>query len=176
MPTGDRPSLAELPQRVREGLAELPARWRRWREGLRDDPARLWYSPVVRIAALIVLAICGLLVAHWLAQSLVPGGPVSHLEEGTRWATLYVSCTNPACRAHYSTQQARDFKAWPLKCEKCEQETVYRATRCAECRRWYAVPPDGPQGCPFCAEKAAQKPKETPRAPSKKSDDAEDPW
>jgi hypothetical protein len=173
----NRPSLAELPNRVREGLAGLPERWRQWREGFREDPARLWYSPPVRIAAYSVLGVAALLAAYWLAQGLVPGGTGSRLEEGPGWATLYVCCTNATCRAHYTIRQPRDFKAWPMKCDRCRQPTVYRGTRCKECRHWYAVAPGGPTDCPFCAaRKAAQKPKEAPRDRSKTADDAEDPW
>jgi hypothetical protein len=172
----ERPSLAELPHRLRAWLAGLPGRWHQWREGFRQEPGRIWYSPIVRMAALVVLVVAGLFAVHWLAQGLLPGGHAWRPEEGTRWATLYVSCTNPACRAHYNAQQLMDFAAWPLKCERCGQATVYRATRCAECRHWYAVAPGSPTGCPFCAErKAAQKPGES-RPAAKTSDDAEDPW
>ena len=172
----DRPSLAELPQRLRARLAGLPGRWHRWREGFRQEPGKIWYSPLARTAVLVVLVIAAILTVNWLAQGLVSGEKAWRVGEGTRWATLYVSCTNPACRAHYRTQQPMDFAAWPLKCEKCGQDAVYRATRCPECRHWYAVAPAGPPGCPFCAEKkAAQIPSES-RPAAKTSDDAEDPW
>ncbi len=173
-----RPSLAELPHRLREGAAGLRAGWREWREGVRQEPGRLWHSPLTKIGLLIVLALVAVLALQWFGSALVPGGLSWRLEEeGTPWATLYVACTNPACRANYTTQQARDFKSWPLKCEKCGQETVYRATRCPDCRHWYAPAPGGAPFCPFCAEKKAeQKPIEAPPAPIKKTDDSEDPW
>jgi hypothetical protein len=174
-----RPSLGEWPHRFREGLAGLRAGWREWREGVRQEPARLWHSPLTKIGLLIVLGLLAILAVQWFGSALVPGGLSWRLEDqATREATLFVACTNPACRASYTTQQPRDFKDWPLKCEKCGQQTVYRATHCRECRHWYALTPGGPPGCPFCAQKRAEQKKlEAPPPPApEKSDDSEDPW
>jgi hypothetical protein len=175
----DRPSLAELPHRLREGAASLRANWREWRDTVRQEPARLWRSPLTKIGLLVVLALLAVLAIEWFGSALIPGSLSWRLEDqATREATLFVACTNPACRASYTTHQPRDFKDWPLKCEKCGQETVYRATRCPDCRHWYAIAPGGAPACPFCAEKKAeQKPtEEKPPPPPKRTDDSEDPW
>jgi hypothetical protein len=194
----DRPSLAELTHRLREGFAARRAAWREWRSTVRQEPGRLWHSPLTKIGLLLVLALTAVLALQWLGGALIPGGlSWSYAQEGTREATLFVACTNPACRASYTTHQPRDFRDWPLRCKKCGEETVYRATRCPTCRQWYAMSPGSHPSslisdpsslisgggsaaslCPFCAAKQAeQKPVEAapPQAPQH-TDDAEDPW
>lgn len=172
-----RLSLADVPHRLRDFLGSLPQRWQTWREGLREDPALLWHGPVPRLAGIILFGLLLIVGLRWLVAAATPASTVSVFEEATPWATLYVACTNPACWAAYSTRQPMDFKTWPLKCEKCGQMTVYRAQVCPTCRNWYATPPGGVNTCPRCAEKkAADQRQAEPTAPTKKSDDAEDPW
>ena len=169
--------LAGLPHRVREFLEDWPARRRHWRQTLRDDPSLLWRHPAVRIGGLVVAGVCVLLLIHWAITAFTPRGSASLFAKPTPWATLYVACTNPSCRAWYTTQQPMDFKAWPLTCEKCGQTTVYRAEHCKVCRKWYAVPPGAPATCPLCAEKKAAKQRAAPASkPTGNPDDAEDPW
>jgi hypothetical protein len=170
------PTLADIPHQIRAQLAQLPTQWRTWREGFRDDPWAFWRSPFTRIPLYIALGAAVLATLTWGTKLLVPNIP-GQFQHATPWATLYVACTNPACQATYSTQQAKDFDQWPLVCEKCGQPTVYRAQRCPECRHWFAVAPGQPHACPFCAaRKAAQQPKEPLRRPSATGDDVEDPW
>ncbi len=171
-----RHSLADLPHRLRERMANLPNDWKQWREGFRQDPAVLWHSPLVRICGLVVVGIVVLAGVHWFISGLVPadhgtGG------EAVNLATLFVACTNSQCRADRVTRQPMDFKDWPLECERCGQATVYRATRCGTCGRWFAVPPGQPKLCPFRAERqAAKAARPDPRPPGTTSDDDEDPW
>lgn len=166
--------ISDLPHHVRERLAELPGRWRAVREGFREDPARIWHSPLTRIVALIVLGFIAVVGAGKLVGSLTPGGQL-RAEKPTRVATVYVACTNRACRVSYTAHVPRDFKNWPLKCEKCGQATVYRATLCRTCRRWFATPPGVEPACPFCHEReraaAASQPEHRRGSP-----DDEDPW
>ncbi len=172
-----RPSLADLPHRVRQRWSALPADWRLWREGFRRDPATIWRSPVIRIAGLILLGVVLIVGVDWLIGSLSPGPAGQAWGEATPWATLYVACVNPTCRASTTTHQAMDFDAWPLTCPTCGGQTVYRATRCSERRHWFAVEPGQPETCPFCAEqKAAQVPDEPVRQEPTFTDDDEDPW
>ncbi len=171
------PRLADIPHQLREQMQNLPDRWRAWREGLREDPAALWRTPLVRLCGVILLAILAIVILAWLIETLVPGGGSQRVEKPTPLATLYVACTNPACRAHYPTKQPMDFTDWPLTCEKCGQPTVYRATRCDVCRKWFAVPPGSPRTCPFCAEQATPLPVEDAREHGQPTtDDDEDPW
>jgi hypothetical protein len=172
-----RLSFAALPHRVRERLAEWPERWRAWRAELRADPGRLWRGPVPRLVGLIALGVVAVLGINWLISGLAARTLSLPSEQAAPRATLFVACTNAGCRAEYTTQQPLDFKAWPLKCEKCGNPTVYRATQCPSCRHWYASAPGQPPGCPHCTAKAAAAAsKPSPTGPQKSRDDAEDPW
>lgn len=175
--TPKAPNLGELPHQIREQLLAAPERWRNFRDRLRDDPGAIFHSPVIRIVTLIVLGLILLLVTGWFVRGLTPPGPAGLTEEATPWAVLYVACTSPKCLAAASTRCARDFDAWPMKCEKCGDKSVYRAQTCAKCGQWFAASPGQPAACPHCA-RAAAKPEATPTPtrPAGKSDDDEDPW
>ncbi|MBN2446821.1 MAG: hypothetical protein JXO22_08850, partial [Phycisphaerae bacterium] len=97
-------------------------------------------------------------------------------EPPTAMATIHVACTNPDCLADYVTQVPMDFKAWPMKCRQCGQQTVYRAALCHKCRQWYAVRPGQPRECPHCARppEPAAAPADT--KPEEHTDDDEDGW
>ena len=170
-------ALSELPHRVREEVQHLPDRLRDVREGFRNDPAAILSSPLVRLALILLFVVLAIFAVTWLVRGLTPTAGPGHFEEATPWATVYVACTNPDCLAHYTTQVAMDFDEWPLTCEKCGQETVYRAKRCPVCREWYAQRPGQSDECPHCAARARQKAAEqTPDRPQQRGDDAEDPW
>ena len=172
-----RLSFAVLPHRLRERLAEWPARWRAWRADLREDPAKLVRGPVPRLVGLVLLGLIVVLGLHWLISGLASSALALPEAKAVPLATLYVACTNPACRAEYTTRQPMDFKAWPLKCAKCGAPTVYRASLCPTCRHWYAVALGQPPACPHCAAKAAAAASQPSSPDPKKSrDDAEDPW
>jgi len=172
-----RPSrIANLPHAVREHLAGLPDRWQTWREGFRQEPAALWRSPLTQIAVLVAVLVIILIAVTRLVGAIAPPGGDRRVEPATPVATLYVACTNPACRASYTTRQPMSFKAWPLKCEKCGQMTVYRATLCKDCRRWYAVLPGMPAICPFCEEQKHAKAAATQPAKKSAADEDEDSW
>lgn len=169
------PPLAELPHRVRDRLGALPDDLRHLREGFQSDPTILWSSPLARLVFLIIGGIvAGSLLVGLVRMMTPPASPT--FGEATPYATLYVACTNRDCRAHYSTQTAMDFDDWPLTCEQCGQETVYRARQCSECRRWFATSPDQPNACPFCAAKKATPPDPAEERKPAAGDDAEDPW
>jgi hypothetical protein len=171
--------LADLPHRLRAELAELPQLFREWREGFREDPAAFWHGPIPRIIGWTVFGALAIAAAFWVTRLVTPGGSAVFGEAATSSATVYVACTNPACRAAYSVRVPMDFDDWPMRCEECGQDTVYRARRCTKCRppRWYATPPGSPDQCPFCAQADhSAEPRETPDVPSRRSDDDEDPW
>jgi hypothetical protein len=173
----DHNPLSELPHRWRSRLGELRARWLDYRATYRESPGMVWHSPILKIGVLVLVVLAAILGVRWLTNWVTPGGSASLGDQPTPTATLYVACSNPGCRAFYTTQQPMDFKGWPLKCEQCSGATVYRATQCPTCRHWYASAPGGPVGCPFCAEKASSaEPLPTSRATPHHSDDDEDPW
>lgn len=172
------PRLADLPHRARAWLACLPVRWRAWRAEFRWQPGALWGSPALRVTVVSLAGVCILLLAQWVVGRKYPAVADPFAQKPTRWAVLYVACTDPECRATGTTRQDISFAGWPLKCERCGKLTVYRARPCAECRQRYAVAPNGPQGCPFCAAAKTAKAAEgaRPVTKSKSSDDEEDRW
>jgi hypothetical protein len=176
MRTPRLPSLANLPHRFRERIESLPDDWRTFREQLQANPAAIWESPVVRFGGLAILLILAGWALTWLVGGLTPGGSAAR-DEATPWATVYVACTNPECQAAYQTTCPMEFDDWPMTCEKCGQETVYRATRCGQCRKWYAEAPGTATGCPHCAARKARQQADAPaRRERPTGDDAEDPW
>jgi hypothetical protein len=174
MPSSSRPSLGELPHRLRAGIETLPGRWSAWRAAVRDDPAVLWRGPVARGLALIIGGALLIGAASWLSGALVP--PKSADEQRPPTSTLYVACTNPGCGAAQTVERPLDFKAWPLKCQRCGQATVYRARQCPTCRAWFAVPPNSAPACPKCAAAQAAAAKAEPNQPKKRGPNDEDPW
>lgn len=169
--------LTDLPNTLRERIAEVPDTVRHWRDEIAREPTAVFQSPPVRIALWIVAGVVVLLTARGLIGGLTLPGGGKGWEKATPWATLYVACTVPACRHTWSTQQPLDFKDWPLTCEKCRGPSGFRAALCSACRRWSATPPGAATGCPFCAE-AAEKRAAPASQPSqkKRGDDEEDPW
>ena len=80
---------------------------------------------------------------------------------------IWVKCNNPACKAEYQTSKKGYFKYVeehanpmaptppPLVCEKCGEQSVYRAEKCMnpDCGIVFlrgAVPNDFPDRCPEC--------------------------
>ena len=171
-----RPSLANLPHKLRQNIAEWPVKLRQWRSELREDPTLFWRTPLVRVGLWVSLGIVAIVVASWLTSALTPRGG-GEFREPTPMATLYVACTNPDCRATNTVELPMDFGDWPLKCDKCGQESVYRAHLCPTCKHWFATAPGEPPECPFCAAKraAAQPVEPAPTGPVN-ADDEEDPW
>ncbi len=173
-----RPSLSDLPHRIREGLATWPDRLRDWWHEVGREPAMLWRTTGVRVLLWILLGAVLILGARWLTAALTPGAAGLRDGQATPYAILYVACTAEECRAHFTSRQAMDFDAWPLKCPRCGADTVYRATVCDRCRQWYATAPGQPRGCPLCAKMGSEAPvdpQQTERADDH-PDDLEDPW
>ena len=169
-------SLADLPHRFRAQLIELRLGFRRVRSDLRADPGMLWRNPAARLFGWIALGVAVLLGTHAVIGHYVGAGSRS-AEQPTLMATLYVACTNPACRATGTIERPRDFSAWPVRCDKCGQMSAYRATEtCPKCGRRYATAPGQPAGCPFCAEASqpATQTRTTPR--STDPNNLEDGW
>ncbi len=173
-----RPLLAELPHFLRERLVDLSVWYRDWREASREDRGAIWRSPILRIGVLVILAILAVYAAGRMGVGLLPRGPSYALDQPTQTATLYVACADAECRANYTIQQQMDFAEWPMKCEQCGHDTIYRATRCLTCRRWIAHAPGTDDECPFCADlrRAAEPRPEASDEPTAISDDDEDPW
>jgi hypothetical protein len=177
--TGQRlPSLSDLPHRIREGLATWPDRLRDWWHEVGREPVILGPTPGGGVLLWILGGGVFFRGAGWLTAALTPGAAGLRDGQATPYAILYVACTAEECRAHFTSRQAMDFDAWPLKCPRCGADTVYRATVCDRCRQWYATAPGQPRGCPLCAKRGSEAPvdpQQTERADDH-PDDLEDPW
>ncbi len=166
----ERPRLADLPHWVRATLAAWQDRWRESRVDLRPTPE--WVrSVIVRVGVPLLVILVLVVAVRWLRALAQPGSRAA-TEEATPTATLFVACTDAGCRAEYTVQRPRDFREWPLTCERCGGTTVARAALCPTCRHWYA----GTPACPHCAARAAAAQPTTAPVPQKRADDAEDPW
>lgn len=173
-----RTRLADIPHRLRDLFETLPARWNEWREAFRQDPAVLWAGPIPRIAGIIVAGTLCLILGNWLIQGLRPAGPAGTFAEPTPFATIHVACTNPDCLHHETRKVDIDFDDWPMTCDKCGRESVYRAKLCRKCRNWYATAPGASERCPHCQRGTAEESAPTPhraRQPAN-PDDLDDPW
>jgi hypothetical protein len=167
-----------LPNALRTRIADAPRAFREWREQVAEDPSLLWHTTTVRVILWLALGICLMLGVRSLVSCVGPGdASLAGFEEPTETATLYVACTDTACRHAFVTEQPLDFADWPLTCEKCGQKTVYRAKICGVCRHWYATVPGAPDQCPLCAADKAEREEKKPKPKAKaKGDDAEDGW
>lgn len=182
------PSAADLPHKLRatlESAEQVRGDWitalRRWREAVREDPLVIWRTPAVRIAVFVILAVVAFFGARWAIPTFTPAAGGRNFEKATDTATIFVACTRPDCLDQRSVKLPMDpanwKERWPLACEKCGQKSVYRAQRCAECRRFFATAPGAPAGCPHCAAKkaASSKPAKGPTS-RPTGDDSEDGW
>ena len=176
MSSSDRPSLVDLPHRIRDRLAALPEDWRAWRAATKEDPREFWRPLAVRVVAILIIGTVGVLALGWAIDAFIPRLEGAD-QQAAPTATLYVACSDPNCGAAFTITRGLDFKDWPVTCPKCGQQTGYRATRCPVCRQWYSHAPGTPDACPQCARKAAAAQQNLPQRPQpSQGADAEDPW
>lgn len=168
--------LADLPHHLREHANDFRANWEQFRKDVKEDPAVIWRTQTTRVFIWIFLGVAVLLAARFLINSFAPAGPAIPAERATTLATLYVACVQPNCLKSDVTRQPMSFNEWPLVCKFCGQKSVYRATICSKCHRWFATPPNASKECPHCA-RAAQSPATKPVASRPaNTDDQEDGW
>lgn len=159
-----------------QSIAQTAADWFRRRD---PDAGGLLTGLRLPIRLLLIVAAGGALFAglYFAIRSIAPRGADANFESATATATLFVACTNAACRHQQVSRQPMDFAGWPLNCEKCGQKTVYRAQLCGRCRTWIAHAPGEASECWKCAElRAATQPRKVKKAPSANPDDEEDGW
>lgn len=168
-------NLAELPHRLHQQYLELVAGAKVFWSQVRDDPAALWHNPLLQFGFWILLLIVGLTAGGLTIRNLAfPADDRFKVEAPV--AIIHVACTDPACAAEKTVEVDLDFDDWPMKCESCGRESVYRAKQCHVCKGWYAVRPDQPDECPHCAKAAAEAPPDPTKPPPPTGDDAEDGW
>lgn len=173
-----RISLSDLPHLIREYLEALPLRVRAWRDRVRQDPSALWRSPAVRIALWIILGVLTYFAVATLIRMLTPGPARGDTHEvATPTALLRVACTRTSCLHAATIERPRSFRDWPVRCDACGSEAMYRARACPECRRWFATAPGAPDACPHCAARKQAVPvRPASEAAPTSSDDEEDGW
>ena len=125
-----------------------------------------WGEPIMKnrvcIAVIVVsAALVGLI--FYLTHSPSPGG----IESLKRGELTWVKCNNPGCgkayqidKKDYFLQIEERMRAHPMSlqtpaliCEKCGQESVYRAEKCEKCGKILfsnSVPNDFSDRCPEC--------------------------
>lgn len=166
--------------RLRTWLTGVHENARDIRDAVREDPAAVANSPVVKIGIWIVIALTGLIAVQWFLAAVTPKPANFGNDQPTPYSTLYVACTNLDCLAAYTSQQKMTFTGWPLKCDKCGQKSIYRARRCGTCREWFAKasgPPTESSPCPLCARKRAAEVKTVEeKKKANNPDDEEDGW
>ena len=169
------PSIANLPHRLREQCEQLPSQFRDMRRAWTDDPARLLYNPVARLMLWIALGIVAVFLLQWFIGSLAAEYAGDQLP-ATPTATVFVICTHEGCQnPTYHVELERDFDAWPLTCEYCGHDSVYRATRCRAIRGWVPVIPGQAVECPPKSNEP-EPVTEVDDAQQTTSDDEEDGW
>ncbi len=111
--------------------------------------------------AVVCVALAALI--FYLTHSASPGG----IESLKRGELMWVKCNNPDCGEAYQIDKKDYFlqieermrahpmslRAPPLVCEKCGQESVFRAEKCEKCGKVFfsdSVPNDFPDRCPEC--------------------------
>jgi len=116
----------------------------------------------IYIIVIIVSVVLAGLIFN-MAHSASPGG----IESLKRGELMWVKCNNPDCGQAYQIDKKDYFlqieermrvhpmslQMRPLVCEKCGQESVFRAEKCGKCGKIFfsgAVPNDFPDRCPEC--------------------------
>jgi len=112
-------------------------------------------------AIMIAVVVACLVVAVAITISTRSGG--GGLESIPAGEMTWVKCGNPDCEAEYRMSK-RDYLAYiqehqkglnepPMVCQKCGEESVYRAEKCEKCGIVFfrnSVRDDLPDRCPEC--------------------------
>lgn len=112
-----------------------------WLAAVREEPWLIWHTPAIRYAT---YGLCGLALV-WIVTGavgmLTPPPPPGAQPRATT-ADFHVVCTNPSCGEHFVINRKFGFKAFPVKCIKCEQNTGYAARMCNSptCKGRWVVP------------------------------------
>ena len=96
---------------------------------------------------IVVIAVC--LVAAVVIGYKYTFAPPDAGIEAFKGQQIWVKCNNPDCGAEYEMDKAECFRqieekmrpgmsqAPPLVCEKCGEESLYRAVKCAKCGKTF---------------------------------------
>lgn len=149
----EKPSefIAGLPHRVRAWREGFSTDYRQWRADLATDWTLLYRNPIGAVVFVILGVVLAVVIIRTLVSFLPAAAGSAGGEADPPFAILHVACTNQDCQKAYDTKRPLDFRNWPIECDYCKQKTVYRATLCPVCHKWFAVPPTTAATCPYCA-------------------------
>ena len=125
-------------------------------------------KPIMIGVIIVCLAVAGI---YTYSRSGGGGGTVDSIPEGEQ---IWVKCANDSCGATYQTGKRAYFKfiednaqpmspsAPPLTCEKCGEQSGYRAEKCTNpaCGIVFfrgAVPNDFADRCPECDQSETEE-------------------
>ena len=116
--------------------------------------------------AVVITCIAAAAVITYVSSS-GSGGGIETIERGE---LMWVKCGNPDCGAEYQIDQ-RDYFEYikehqvglvrpPMVCEKCQEDSVFRAEKCEKCGAVFfyeAVVEDLPDRCTECGYSAIEE-------------------
>ncbi len=130
-----------------------------------------------------VIVVCLALAVVITLQLREKAGGVAGIKRGVK---IWTKCRNPNCEAEYQMEK-RDYAEYvqthmdpilmtvpALICEKCGEESIYRAIECKECGlvfERYSVPESLPDKCPKCGFSEMERIREKARAKAKVAGD-----
>ena len=117
--------------------------------------------------AVIIACLTAAAVITYVSSSRSGGGGIETIESGK---LMWVKCGNPDCGAEYQIDQ-RDYFEYikehqaglarpPMVCEKCGEESVFRAEKCNKCGAVFfyeAIADDLPDRCTECGYSAIEE-------------------
>jgi DNA-directed RNA polymerase subunit RPC12/RpoP len=113
--------------------------------------------------AVMIAVVIACLAAAGVVTYVTSSGGGGGIETIERGQLMWVKCNNPDCGAEYQIDQRDYYKyleehpqgpgAPAMVCEKCKEESVFRAEKCEKCGTVFfyeSVADDLPDRCPSC--------------------------
>ena len=124
-----------------------------WLEQVREEPALIWATPVIRYATYGVAATVVVWVVSGVAGAITPPPPASARPAATT-ADFHVVCTVTHCEHHFVIHREFGFHRFPVQCPRCQRETGVSARKCSSptCMGRWVAPVQDETGlkCPRC--------------------------
>ena len=131
--------------------------FKEWLAAVREQPVLIWQTATVRYAAYVLGAVVLFRVVIGFTNMWTPA-PVGVRPVATT-ADFHVVCSVSPCRHHFVIHRSFGFRAFPVKCPKCQQKTGMPARRCNSktCLGRWVVPErkDDQLRCSVCGRRWA---------------------